>query len=512
MRRSGWRSNGSSGSAPISRWWRVFTGIVEERGRVAVAGDGHLVVEARTVVRDSDVGASVSVNGVCLTVVERTDTSLRFDLSEQTSERAWLRDLRAGDPVNLERPVTLVARLGGHLVQGHVDGVGEVTRVDADTTGGARLSLRVPAELARYVVERGSIAIDGVSLTIAAVDGEEITVALIPHTLAVPTLGPAFTVSIDYAPSTTTGTSASDRSATARAIADLGTKPQEFLKPGHVFPLRAKEGGVLRRAGHTEAAVDLATLAGMFPAGVICEVMNPDGSMARLPELIRVAHDHGLKLISIADLIEYRRKREVLVERVAEATIPTGWGEFRAYAYESLVDGRTHVALVRGEIGDGAEIMTRVHSECLTGDVFGSLRCDCGSQLERAFELIGAEGRGVVLYIRGHEGRAIGLTHKLRAYELQDQGRDTVEANIELGFAADQREYGIGAQILVDLGVRTMRLLTNNPDKRAGLEGYGLSIAERIPLEIEPTSHNIGYLRTKAQKLGHLLDVPGDLG
>jgi 3,4-dihydroxy 2-butanone 4-phosphate synthase / GTP cyclohydrolase II len=250
----------------------------------------------------------------------------------------------------------------------------------------------------------------------------------------------------------------------------------------------------------------------MFPAGVICEVMNPDGSMARLPELIRVARDHGLKLVSIADLIEYRRKREVLVERVAEATIPTGLGEFRAYAYESLVDGRTHVALVHGDIGDGAEVMTRVHSECLTGDVFGSLRCDCGSQLERAFELISAEGRGVVLYIRGHEGRAIGLRHKLRAYELQDQGRDTVEANIELGFAADQREYGIGAQILVDLGVRSMRLLTNNPDKRAGLEGYGLSIAERIPLEIEPTSHNIGYLRTKAQKLGHLLDVPGDLG
>jgi len=306
----------------------------------------------------------------------------------------------------------------------------------------------------------------------------------------------AFTVSIDFAPSTTTGTSASDRSATARAVANVGTKPQEFLKPGHVFPLRAKEGGVLRRAGHTEAAVDLTTLAGMFPAGVICEVMNPDGSMARLP----------------ADLIEFRRRREVLVERVAEATIPTAWGEFRAYAYESLIDGRTHVALVIGEIGDGTNIMTRVHSECLTGDVFGSLRCDCGSQLERAFELIGAEGRGVVLYIRGHEGRAIGLAHKLRAYELQDHGRDTVEANIELGFAADQREYGIGAQILADLGVRTMRLLTNNPDKRAGLEGYGLSIAERIPLEIEPTSHNAGYLRTKAEKLGHLLDVPGDLG
>jgi 3,4-dihydroxy 2-butanone 4-phosphate synthase/GTP cyclohydrolase II len=319
----------------------------------------------------------------------------------------------------------------------------------------------------------------------------------------------AFTVSIDFAPEITTGTSAFDRAATARAIADVDTKPQDFLRPGHVFPLRAKEGGVLRRAGHTEAAVDLATLAGMFPAGVICEVMNPDGSMARLPELIDVAREHELTLISIADLIEHRRKREVLVARLAEATIPTAWGEFRACAYESLVDGRTHVALVKGDIGDGADVLTRVHSECLTGDVFGSLRCDCGRQLDRAIELIGTEGRGVVLYIRGHEGRAIGLTHKLRAYQLQDQGRDTVEANLELGFAADQRDYGIGAQILTDLGVRTMRLLTNNPDKRAGLEGYGLSIAERIPLETEPTAENVGYLRTKAEKLGHLLDLPG---
>ena len=318
----------------------------------------------------------------------------------------------------------------------------------------------------------------------------------------------AFTVSIDFAPAITTGTSAFDRAATARAIADPGSKPQDFLRPGHVFPLRAKEGGVLRRAGHTEAAVDLARISGLFPAGVICEVMNPDGSMARLPQLIRVATEHDLKLISIADLIEYRRKREVLVKRVADAAIPTAWGEFRACAYESMVDGRTHVALVRGELGDGEGVLTRVHSECLTGDVFGSLRCDCGRQLDRAIQLIGTEGRGVVLYVRGHEGRAIGLTHKLRAYQLQDQGRDTVEANIELGFAADQRDYGIGAQILTDLGVRTMRLLTNNPDKRAGLEGYGLSIVERIPLETEPTPENMGYLRTKAEKLGHLLDLP----
>jgi 3,4-dihydroxy 2-butanone 4-phosphate synthase/GTP cyclohydrolase II len=317
----------------------------------------------------------------------------------------------------------------------------------------------------------------------------------------------AFTVSIDFKPAISTGTSAHDRAFTARAIADPSVKPQDFQKPGHVFPLRAKDGGVLQRAGHTEAAVDLATLAGLFPAGVICEVMNGDGTMARMPQLVEVAREHGLKLISIADLIEHRRKAEVLVKRVAEATLPTEMGEFRAVAYESLVDGRTHVALVLGDISDGEKVLTRVHSECLTGDVFGSLRCDCGRQLDRAMELIGQEGRGVVLYVRGHEGRAIGLTHKLRAYELQDRGRDTVEANLELGFGADQREYGIGAQILVDLGVRTMRLLTNNPQKRAGLEGYGLAIDERIPLQTEPTEHNIGYLRAKAEKLGHLLEV-----
>jgi 3,4-dihydroxy 2-butanone 4-phosphate synthase/GTP cyclohydrolase II len=318
----------------------------------------------------------------------------------------------------------------------------------------------------------------------------------------------AFTVSIDYRPVITTGTSAYDRAATAVAVSDPDVRAGDFSKPGHVFPLRAREGGVLRRAGHTEAAVDLAQLAGMFPAGVICEVMNVDGSMARLPELVRVAREHGLKLISIADLIAYRREREQLVTRVAQASIPTPYGEFRSFAYESAVDGRTHIALVLGEIGDGEEVLTRVHSECLTGDVFGSLRCDCGGQLERAMAMIGEQGRGVILYVRGHEGRAIGLAHKLRAYELQDRGRDTVEANIELGFRADQRDYGVGAQILADLGVRTMRLLTNNPDKRAGLEGYGLAIHERIPLQTTPTAENIGYLRTKREKLGHLIDVP----
>jgi 3,4-dihydroxy 2-butanone 4-phosphate synthase/GTP cyclohydrolase II len=321
----------------------------------------------------------------------------------------------------------------------------------------------------------------------------------------------AFAVSIDARGATTTGTSAYDRAATIRAVCHPDTTPEDIQMPGHVFPLRADPGGVLKRAGHTEAAVDLARLAGVYPAGVICEIMHPDGTMARLPELRRVAGEHGLKLLSIADLIEYRRKREKLVRRVAEATIPTEFGQFTAVAYESVVDGRVHVAMVLGDVGDGERILVRVHSECLTGDVFHSTRCDCGTQLEDALAKVGAEGRGVVLYIRGHEGRAIGLTHKLRAYRLQESGRDTVEANVELGFAPDPRDYGIGAQILYDLGVRTMRLLTNNPSKRAGLEGYGLAIAERVPLQTTPTPENLRYLRAKREKLGHLLDgLDGD--
>ena len=318
--------------------------------------------------------------------------------------------------------------------------------------------------------------------------------------------GTAFAVSIDIKDRTTTGTSAYDRATTVRAITDPALSHDDIRMPGHVFPLMAQEGGVLKRAGHTEATVDLARLAGLYPAGVLCEVLHPDGTMARLPELVRVAREHGLRIISIADLIEHRRRREKLVRRVAEATIPTEQGEFRAYAYESLIDGAEHVALVLGDIVDGQRILVRVHSECLTGDVFGSLRCDCGDQLHSAIARVGEEGRGVVLYVRGHEGRAIGLTHKLRAYRLQEQGLDTVEANVELGFPPDPRDYGIGAQILADLGVHSMRLLTNNPAKRAGLEGYGLSIVERVPLETRPTPENIEYLRTKREKLGHLLE------
>jgi 3,4-dihydroxy 2-butanone 4-phosphate synthase/GTP cyclohydrolase II len=328
--------------------------------------------------------------------------------------------------------------------------------------------------------------------------------------------GTAFAVSIDIRGRTTTGTSAFDRAATVRAVADPALQPADVRMPGHVFPLSAREGGVLRRAGHTEATVDLVRLAGLYPAGVLCEVLHPDGSMARLPELVRVAREHGLRLISIADLIEYRRRTETLVHRVADATIPTPYGEFRAAAYETGADRITHVALVLGDVaegsgdgnpGGGADVLVRVHSECLTGDVFGSLRCDCGDQLAAALAMISAEGRGVILYLRGHEGRAIGLTHKLRAYELQEQqGLDTVEANEELGLAPDARDYGVGARILADLGVRSMRLLTNNPAKRAGLEGYGLRIVERVPLEVRPRDENIGYLRTKREKLGHLLE------
>jgi GTP cyclohydrolase II/3,4-dihydroxy-2-butanone 4-phosphate synthase len=324
--------------------------------------------------------------------------------------------------------------------------------------------------------------------------------------------GTAYTVTVDARDGVTTGISAADRARTIQVLADPASLPTDLTRPGHVVPLRAKPGGVLRRAGHTEAAVDLARLAGLQPVGVLCELVNDDGTMKRLPDLRAFAAEHNLALITIADLIAYRRAHERLVERVAETRIPTEYGTFRAAGYRDLADGSEHVALIYGDIGDGQDVLVRVHSECLTGDVFGSLRCDCGPQLQAAMRRVVAEGRGVVLYVRGHEGRGIGLMHKLQAYQLQDQGRDTVEANLELGLPADARDYGTGAQILADLGIRSMRLLTNNPAKRAALEGHGLAITGRVPLPVRPHPENVRYLRTKRDRMGHLLeDLDGDM-
>jgi len=316
--------------------------------------------------------------------------------------------------------------------------------------------------------------------------------------------GTNFTVSVDAARGVTTGISAYDRAHTIQVLIDENSTPDDLARPGHVFPIVARPGGVLRRAGHTEAAVDLARLAGLKPAGVICEIMNDDGSMARLPELERLAKEHDLGIVKISDLIAHRKRTEKLVTRVAEADLPTKYGHFRIVSYASPLDDKEHVALVKGEVAGAENVLVRVHSECLTGDVFGSLRCDCGDQLHRAMELIEAEGRGVIVYMR-QEGRGIGLKNKVCAYRLQDQGLDTVEANERLGFPADLRDYGIGAQILADLGLSTIRLLTNNPKKVIGLAGYGLKIVEQIPIEIPPNEHNRDYLRTKKEKLGHQL-------
>ncbi|HKE12186.1 MAG TPA: bifunctional 3,4-dihydroxy-2-butanone-4-phosphate synthase/GTP cyclohydrolase II [Myxococcota bacterium] len=320
--------------------------------------------------------------------------------------------------------------------------------------------------------------------------------------------GTAFTVSIEARQGVTTGISAADRATTIQCAISDDAKPQDLVRPGHIFPLRARDGGVLRRAGQTEGSVDLARLAGLKPAGVICEVMNDDGTMARMVDLIGFARHHGLKIVTIADLIQYRLRNEKLVRRAAEAVLPTALaGEFRAYVYENDIDHVDHVALVKGEIRPDDAVLVRVHSECLTGDAFGSLRCDCGEQLNAALKMIEEEGRGVILYMR-QEGRGIGLKNKIKAYALQDdEGLDTVQANERLGFPPDLRDYGVGAQILVDLGVRKMRLVTNNPGKRAGIEGYGLAIVERVPLEVKPNAKNLDYLRTKKEKLGHVLHL-----
>jgi 3,4-dihydroxy 2-butanone 4-phosphate synthase/GTP cyclohydrolase II len=319
--------------------------------------------------------------------------------------------------------------------------------------------------------------------------------------------GTAYTVTVDAREGVSTGISAADRAHTIRLLADPATAPTDLSRPGHVVPLRARAGGVLRRPGHTEAAIDLAVLAGLRPAGVLCELINDDGTMMRLPDLERFAAEHDLALISIADLVTHRRHSEQQVERVVEARMPTEHGDFTAFGFRATVDGAEHIALVHGDLGDGQDVLVRVHSECLTGDVFGSLRCDCGPQLDAALATVAAEGRGVVLYMRGHEGRGIGLLHKLQAYQLQDLGLDTVDANLELGLPADARDYGTGAQVLYELGVRSMRLLTNNPAKRAGLEGYGLAITGRVALPVRAHPENVRYLRTKRDRMGHLLEL-----
>jgi 3,4-dihydroxy 2-butanone 4-phosphate synthase/GTP cyclohydrolase II len=322
----------------------------------------------------------------------------------------------------------------------------------------------------------------------------------------------AFTVTVDFKHGTTTGISAHDRAATIKALVDPTTKPEDLARPGHVLPLRYRPGGVLKRAGHTEASIDLVLLAGLRPAAVLCEIVSKDKTtMARLDELMEFSKQHNLPIVSIADLIRYRRQHERLVRQVSEATLPTDYGEFKAIVYESILDSEQHLALVKGDVKGRSNVLVRVHSECLTGDVFGSRRCDCGAQLNLAMEKIAEENRGVIVYLRGHEGRGIGLGHKIRAYSLQEQGRDTVDANLELGLPVDSREYGIGAQILVDLGITTMRLMTNNPAKYGGLEGFGLKIVERVPLVTRPNPENVKYLKTKKEKLGHLLGAIDDV-
>jgi 3,4-dihydroxy 2-butanone 4-phosphate synthase/GTP cyclohydrolase II len=352
------------------------------------------------------------------------------------------------------------------------------------------------------------MAVNGRGLICMPVTGQRLDELKIPMMASNNTarLGTAFTVSVEARDGTSTGISAADRARTVRVIIDPKTKPEDLLMPGHMFPLRAKDGGVLVRAGQTEATIDLARLAGLYPAGVCCEIMNEDGTMARLPQLEKIAEKFNLKIISVADLIAYRFRHETLVQRVAEARLPTPFGEFKVIAYKAQNDPDEHLALVMGDVATDEPVLVRVHSQCLTGDVFHSLRCDCGEQVEMAMKKIAQEGRGVVLYMR-QEGRGIGIHNKIRAYALQDQGLDTVEANLTLGFKADNRTYGTGAQILADLGIRNMRLMTNNPKKMSGLESYGLKVTEQLPLTTAPNVHNRRYLQTKQKKMGHLLNV-----
>jgi 3,4-dihydroxy 2-butanone 4-phosphate synthase/GTP cyclohydrolase II len=631
----------------------MFTGLVAGQGTVSgvLRSERGLTLTIESpLAADVANGDSVAVNGVCLTATERSEGWFRAEVMNETLDKTSLAGAETGWNVNLELAMRASDRLGGHIVQGHVDGLGMIASV-VDDGFARRIDIECPSTLMRYIVAKGSVTIDGVSLTVAKVSVSGFQVSVIPETLKRTSLGDVapgvtvnlevdvmakyadkfqtpkpelrangsaaigktnhssaptplpvrkavggrdtcfstieealadiaagkivvvvddedrenegdlvmaaehvtpeavnfmathgrgwicltltpercdelglemmtahnkttfstpFTVTIEARDGVTTGISAADRARTIRTAIDPHCGPEHIVKGGHINPLRAKPGGVLERTGHTEASVDMARLAGCIPAGVICEIMNPDGTMARVPNLVEFCREHDMKLVTIADLIEYRRRNDRQIEREVSVSMPTQHGQFTMHGYRGLRDGMEHLALVKGDVSGRANVLVRVHSSCMTGDVFHSMRCDCGGQLAAALDMIEKEGCGILLYL-SQEGRGIGLMNKLRAYRLQEQGYDTVDANTKLGFAPDMRDYGIGAQILSDLGVTSIRLLTNNPVKISSLEQYGVSISERVPIVQKPNPHNEAYLRVKAQRLDHMLE-PLNLG